>query len=152
MRSRKHVVANKRQALVAEPIADHLTAVVLDERTEFVRVDDLYFDALRPNNATLEPAPINPLAHFITANVQSLGQQRYREPFPALADAKAQPVQHGTNGCRRTAEDSRGFFDRNVVNQFDQTLLLPRGPFTIAALFGCAEPTHKTQARAAWIS
>ena len=97
MRVRKHVVTDKRQSLVAEPIADHLTAIVLDERTGIVRVDDLHFDALRLNNATLYPAPIDPLVHFITANVQGLGQQGYRGPFPPLADGQPQPVQHGAN-------------------------------------------------------
>jgi len=109
-------------------------------------------EKLRLNDATSEPAAIDPFAHLVTANVQGLGQQRYCEPFPALADAEAQPVQHRTNGCRGTAEDSRGFFDRNGVHQFDQTLLLPRGPLAITALFGHAEPTHETQASVAWIS
>jgi len=68
-----------------------------------------------------------------------------------LADAEAQPVQHGTDGCRRTAEHSRGLFDRDVVHQFDQTLLLTRGPLPITAPVGHAEATQETQSRIAWI-
>jgi hypothetical protein len=151
MRTRKHVVAHECQALVAEPVANDLTAVVLDERTEIVRVDDLHFDTLSLNNAILEPAPIDPLAHFIAANVQRLGQQKYREPFPALSDAQAQPVQHRTNRRRGPAQDSCCLLDRNVVHQFDQTLPLPCGPLSITALFGHAEATQETQAYVAWI-
>src|SRR5579864_8843367 len=147
MRTRKHVVAHECEALVAEPIANDLAAVVLDERTEIVRVDDLHFDALRLNDAAPEPAPIDPLAHLVTANVQRLGQQRYREPFPALSDTESQPMQHGPNGCRGPAEDSRRLFDGNVINQFDQTLLLTCGPLAITALFGQAKATQETQAR-----
>ena len=46
------------------------------------------------------------------------------------------------------AEDSRGLFDRNVVNQFDQALLLTCSPLAITALFGHAKATQETQARA----
>jgi len=151
MRARKDVIAHEGESLVAEPIADHLAAMILDEGTEIVRVDDLHFDALRLDNATLEPTSIDPLAHFITANVQGLGEQGYREPFPALTSAQAQPVQHGTDGRRRTAEDSRGFFDGNVVHHFDQTLLLARGPLAITALFGHPVATQEAQARIARI-
>jgi hypothetical protein len=90
-------IAEKRQPLVAEPIANHFAPIVLDERTEILRVDNLQPDALRLNDAAVEPASIDPLAHLVTANVQRLGQQRYGAPFPALADAETQPVPHGTN-------------------------------------------------------
>jgi hypothetical protein len=60
-------------------------------------------------------------------------------------------VQHGTDRCSRTAEDSRGLFDRNVVHQFDQTLLLTRGPLPITALIRHSEATQETQARVAWV-
>ena len=74
MGTRKHIVADKRQAFVTESIANYLTAVVLDERTKLVRVDDLHFDALGLNNPTMQPTAVNPLAYFITANVKCLGQ------------------------------------------------------------------------------
>ena len=147
MRAGKHVIADKYQAFVAEPIANHLTAIVLHERTKIVRVDNLHFDTLCLNNTTLEPTPIDPLAYFVTANVQRLRQQRYREPFPALADPRPNRCsmeRTDAGGRRRIARPLR----RNIVNQFDQTLLLPCGPLAITALFGHAETAQETQARA----
>ena len=152
MRAGKHIVANKHQPFIAEPIANNLAAMVPNEGAEIVNVDDLHSYAPRLNNAALEPAPVDPFAHFGAADVQSFGKQRHREPFPALANTQAQPVKHGTDGCWRTAEDSRGFFYWDVLHQFNQTLLLARGPLAITALFGHAEPTQETQARVTWVA
>jgi len=101
---------------------------------------------MRLDDPTFEPSTRDPSAHLVPADVEGLGQERRREPFPALPGAKSEPAQHRPDGTRRSPKDSRYLLDRNGIDQIGQTLLLRPRPLAIASLRGESKPPEKTQA------
>src|SRR5258708_7452294 len=105
----KDIVADEREAFIAETAPRSLPPIPLEELTKILGIDDLSFQPDSLDDTAFEPAAVDPPLHLFGTDVQNCGQGALSKPFAAPSSAAFKAVQHRPDRARRPAHDSGPF-------------------------------------------
>src|SRR5450432_1193238 len=106
---RKHEVFNKVQPFHIQPSPHNFSAVGLAEVRKVIRSNDFPLQFSGLHDAAFQPAQLYPPLYLLGSDMKSLGKGVLREPILSHSRTHPEPMQHGTDGARRSTHRNSDF-------------------------------------------
>lgn len=151
MARRECEMVDELEPLSSQPVPNDILCVLSAEFAKIFCLDDDPLASACFHLLRLEPATDNPVLDFLWTNMERHRQGVLGEAVLAHLDVCSEALKHMPDRALRAAQQSGDFVDWMQVKQFQQALLLRRGPRPMRSFALYAHASHESSASPSWI-